>query len=149
MIPDGVTSVKPRPLPGWTITIKTRPLNPPITSHGKVINTTVDAISWSGNTLLDEYFEDFGISMKLPDAPDNTDLYFKTIQDCQVGSIGWVQIPGQAGTLEYPAAKLTLKANGTLINASTGSALGATNSAVSSVSNISMMLAGFLGLFVF
>lgn len=84
-------------------------MEPPITIHGKIINTTVDTISWSGNTLMDEHFEDFRIAMKLPDSSDDTILYFKTIQDCQNGSIAWTQTPSDQGDIEYPAAKLTLK----------------------------------------
>ena len=55
--------------------------------------------------------------MKLPSGPDGTVLFFKIIQKCVIGSNEWTDTSaGGAGhsSSRYPAAKLTLMANGAL-----------------------------------
>jgi uncharacterized protein YcnI len=110
MIPEGVTSVKPRVLSGWIITPLYRPLNPPVTLYGKKINQTVDSISWTGGNVPDNQFEDFSISMRLPAAANGTILYFSVYQSCGKNqSIAWDQRPGPTGEEpSVPAASLTL-----------------------------------------
>src|SRR6187431_412771 len=92
-IPDGVTSVKAQPKAGWKLTIKKRKLDKPIDAgHGNMITETVDEIAWRGGPLLDENFDEFGISMKLPAAPKTT-LYLPVVQECKKGVHRWIEIP--------------------------------------------------------
>ncbi|KAI9176072.1 hypothetical protein H9P43_006437 [Blastocladiella emersonii ATCC 22665] len=92
-IPDGVSSVKPQAVPGWTVTITTRPLNPPITSEGKTINTTVDTVTWNnGPAIPDSQYADFGLQWKTPDAV--TRIVFPVTQVCEGGkTTAWDQVP--------------------------------------------------------
>ncbi len=117
-IPEGVVSVRPRFLPGWTINFLERPLATPIVNGNTTVTTETYAISWSGNVLDVKYYEDFSISMRLPDRPDNTPIYFRVIQTCVQGEIDWAQIPteGAAAEPEFPAARLLLRTNGTMVN---------------------------------
>ncbi|TPX37405.1 hypothetical protein SmJEL517_g00461 [Synchytrium microbalum] len=129
-IADGVTSVKPRQLAGWNITLDYRPLVPPVVSEGVTVNTTVSAVTFTttGVPLDVIYFEDFQIQMKLPAANDSTILYFPTIQACTVGFNNWTQIPvtGQP-TPSTPAPSITLKTNGTLALAASSSVKSSAN----------------------
>ncbi|KAJ3082299.1 hypothetical protein HK102_001803 [Quaeritorhiza haematococci] len=115
VIPEGVSSVKPRQITGWTINITKKPLNPPIQTEGRTINETVDTVSWFGGNLADEYYEDFGLSLRLPPGDDGTKLWFKVYQMCLNGSNPWIEIPeaGKASP-DFPAAALTLMKNGTM-----------------------------------
>ncbi len=139
IIPDGVLSVKPRPVPGWTITINQKPLVPAIKdSHGNTINTTVSSVSWTGGNLPDAWYEDFSIQMKLPKLDDGTKLYWPVYQMCVNGeSNPWAQIPN-GSALDFPAPALTLNNNGTLLPATTPpAAQGASKNAAVSVQGAS------------
>ncbi|KAJ3082298.1 hypothetical protein HK102_001802 [Quaeritorhiza haematococci] len=140
-IPDGISSVKPRQLTGWTITITKRPLATPIQAEDRVINETVDTVSWHGGNLADDYFEDFGLSLRLPTGDDGTKLWFKVWQDCVNGTNPWITIPeaGKASP-DYPAAALTLMKNGTLVKDNHGSESSATAAAATSAKSAAVGL---------
>lgn len=139
-IPDGVTGVKPQLISPWQIEIKTRPLVPPTSET----NTTADEISWFGGFLPEEYYMDFGMTMKLPDGPDGKTVAFDVIQECVTGKNEWV---GQI------APKITLMKNGTLVkaedfgfNASNAQLGPATNSQqTNSAGRVGLSIAGVVG----
>lgn len=110
-IPEGVTSVKPQPKPGWKLEIMSTRLAKPIDAgHGRTITESVSEVSWSGGELADEHFDEFRITMKLPDRPGAT-LYFPVVQDCRQGAHRWIEIPDKgrtAGDLKEPAPALRL-----------------------------------------
>ena len=101
-IPEGVTSVKPQRVAGWSES-KT------LAADGK----TVASVIWDGGSLPDSSFADFGISVKFPAAAGTT-LYFKTVQTLNDGStVAWIEIPAagvDAHSLAKPAPGLTLAA---------------------------------------
>jgi uncharacterized protein YcnI len=108
-IPAGVTSAKPRPKPGWRITIKRGKLPQPVKDFaGNTVTTGVLEVTWTGGPLPDAWFDTFELNLGLPDTPGKT-LYFKTLQRCAKGVHRWVQIPvkGQGEPDEpAPAVKL-------------------------------------------
>ena len=109
-IPDGVTSVKPQPKPGWKLAIKRVKLAKPIAAgHGQTIDEVVSEIGWSGGPLPDDEFDEFRIVMKLPDRPGAT-LYLPVVQDCESGTQRWIETPeaGKASELKEPAPALRL-----------------------------------------
>lgn len=109
-IPKGAVSVKPQVHPGWKISLKKIKLEKPLTSHGKSISESVSEVSWSGGVLPDEFMDEFGISLKLPDGAGEK-LFFPVSQKCKKGLTEWNQIatPEHKGHhLEYPAPYLTL-----------------------------------------
>jgi len=66
-IPDGATNAKAQPKAGWKLT-----------SDGKTI-------TWSGGSLPDDQFDDFGIRLSWPKAAVGSapqKYYFKTVQTC-------------------------------------------------------------------
>lgn len=110
-IPDGVTSAKPQPKPGWTMTIKRTKLAKPIDAgHGRTIDEVVSEVAWTGGSLADNEFDEFKIMMKLPDRPGAT-LYVPVVQECKEGVHRWIEIPDAgkpAKDLKEPAPALLL-----------------------------------------
>ncbi|CAN5234915.1 YcnI family protein [soil metagenome] len=111
-IPDGVVSVKPQMKAGWTVEIRKRTLAAPQPGlHGKTITDTVDEVSWRGGPLPDSLYDTFGVTMKLPDTPDQT-LYFPVVQECEKGTNRWIEIPAAGegpDRLHEPAPGIRLK----------------------------------------
>lgn len=111
-IPDGVTSVKPQPKPGWEVnTVKTKLATPTKGSHGEAITEAITEVSWSGGRLLDEHIDEFMMQIRLPNAAPGTVLYFPIVQDCEKGITRWIEIPApgaKPGGLKEPAPALRL-----------------------------------------
>ncbi len=112
-IPDGVLSVKPQPKAGWEVELRTRPLETPVRgAHGHEIRETVSEVTWRGGPLPDTHFDEFALSMRLPDQPGAT-LHFPVVQTCADGSIAWNGIPAPGQTwseLPAPAPFIRLRA---------------------------------------
>jgi len=111
-LPEGVISARPQVKPGWTIETKMRPIEPPVAGPHGMITETLDQVIWRGGPLPNAYFDEFGLSMRLPDEPGKT-LYFPTIQECEDGTSRWTEIPepGEAwGDRKYPAPFVRIKA---------------------------------------
>jgi len=92
-IPDGVVSVTPQAVPGWTVETTSGKLSEPVELHGETVTEGVKTVTWTGGPLAAHEFTDFGISMALPDRPAGTMLYFPAIQQCAEGVTRWIQIP--------------------------------------------------------
>jgi uncharacterized protein YcnI len=91
-IPEGVIGVKPQPKSGWELTIEKARVDPPIKdSHGNLITETVREVDWTGR-LPDAYYDEFRMSVKLPDKPGAT-LYWKVVQECEAGVHRWIEVP--------------------------------------------------------
>ena len=110
-LPDGVLSAKPMPKPGWTVAIKTRPLDKPVAGqHGTAIREAVTEVAWQGGRLENAQFDEFVVMVALPDRAGET-LYFPTVQTCEKGANNWTGIPaaGQnAHDLSEPAPSITV-----------------------------------------
>jgi uncharacterized protein YcnI len=116
-IPDGVLSVKPQVHAGWKIGIKKKKLAKPVMLHDAEVTETVSEVSWSGGSLPDEYMDEFGLSVKLPDA-DGARLLFPVIQECKKGVMHWTsatasghgehsaQLPAPALSLTHPSSSM-------------------------------------------
>lgn len=96
-IPAGFASVKPQAKAGWAVnTVK---------ADGK----NVSEVIWSGGSLADSQFDDFGLSLKYPSTPGT--YYVPVVQLCGAASVAWTQIPaaGQdSHSLESPAPSVTV-----------------------------------------
>jgi uncharacterized protein YcnI len=92
-MPAGVISAKPMPKPGWTIEIKSTPLDKPVTGlHGNAIRQAVTEVTWRGGRVENAEFDEFILLVGLPDRPGET-LFFPAIQTCEKGSNEWTGIP--------------------------------------------------------
>lgn len=112
-LPAGLTSVKPQPKPGWTLSIERGPRPAPvIDAHGTEHTEGVQAIVWHGGNLPDSQFDTFSIMMRLPEAAD-TVLHFPVVQTCAGAERHWTEVPesgAHAHDLESPAPALRLTA---------------------------------------
>jgi uncharacterized protein YcnI len=91
-IPAGFTSVKAQAKAGWQV------------ATVKADGTNVSEVIWSGGSLPDSQFDDFGISVKFPTAPGV--YYAPVVQMCGSASAAWVQIPAageNSHSLKSPA----------------------------------------------
>ena len=111
-IPEGITSVTPQVVPGWAIERTIDQLATPLDDgHGGQITERTSAVTWTGGPLAHDQLEEFGLSVKLPDAPGTT-ITFPTIQTCDDGSTAeWIQVaaPGDDEP-DSPAPAITLTA---------------------------------------
>jgi len=98
-IPSGFSAVRPQQIPGWTAeTIKD--------AAG-----TVTAVKWSGGSLPDSQFADFGINVKYPAAPGKYPV--PVIQYCGTASSAWIEVAAEgqdSHSLAKPAPVLTVEA---------------------------------------
>jgi uncharacterized protein YcnI len=110
-IAEGITSVTPQVVPGWTIERTIEQLDPPLDDgHGGEITERTAVVTWTGGPLAHDQLEEFGLSVKLPDAPGTT-ITFPTIQTCDDGTTSeWIQV-AEEGEEEperpAPAVELT------------------------------------------
>src|SRR5690606_34012959 len=109
-IPSGLQSVRPEVVAGWDVEVVIGELEEPYESHGETVTEGPVEIVWSGGNLPDEHFQEFGLSMKLPDAPGET-FYFPFVQICEEGESAWIEIPDTVeewNDLDSPAPYITL-----------------------------------------
>lgn len=114
-IAAGVTSAKPRPKPGWKLTVKRGVLPKPVKDfEGNTVTRGVLEVTWSGGNLPDAYFDTFELRLGMPKTPGKT-LWFPTVQRCAKGVHRWIQIPkeGQPEPDEpAPGVKLVKSSGG-------------------------------------
>ncbi len=103
-LPEGVLSAKPQVHPGWEISTKEVKLKKPTLLHGKPVTETISEVSWSGGPLQDQFMDEFGLSVLLPDRPGET-LLFPVIQECGKQTSNWTE-SGPEG--KFPAPSLLL-----------------------------------------
>lgn len=98
-----------KPVPGWTITIKSVTLARPVTTDDGSFSTAVSEVTWAGGAIAPGQFQDFSVSADpLPDGV--TSVAFKVIQTYSNGDIvRWIDLP-QAGqpAPDHPAPILAL-----------------------------------------
>jgi periplasmic copper chaperone A len=108
-LPAGILSVKPQIHPGWKISTKKIKLEKPAELHGKPITETISEVAWSGGRIPDEFMDEFGMSVKLPEKSEGK-LVFPVIQKCAKGSANWEEVTTSehAGHTKFPAPFLIL-----------------------------------------
>lgn len=98
-IPAGFGSVRPQQMPGWNAeTIK----------NAEGVTT---GVRWTGGSLPDAQFADFGVSVKYPATAGTYAI--PVVQRCGAAEEAWIQIPaaGQdSHSLKYPAPTVKVAA---------------------------------------
>jgi uncharacterized protein YcnI len=111
-----------KPVPGWTVTVRTVTLAKPIVTDDGSFTTAVSEVTWKGGTIQPGQYQDFSVSADpLPSGVGQ--LVFKALQTYSNGDVvRWIDLP-QAGQPEpeHPAPVLTL----TRAGADAGDAAGA------------------------
>ena len=110
-IPEGVIVVKPADKAGWSVSTLSGKFKATYNYNGSKVSRGITEVDWSGY-LPDKMMDTFSVDVYLTDAlKPNTTLYFSIVQECQVGTNHWVQIPAKGKTADdydYPAAALKL-----------------------------------------
>lgn len=109
-IPEGVVSVKPQVVAGWTIDTITNTYDTPVMLHGAPVTSGVTEVAWEGGPLADAYLQEFGMSVHVPEAVGAT-LLFPVIQECEEGETAWIEemVEGEEEP-EHPAPFISLVA---------------------------------------
>ena len=109
-MPPGFAHASYEPVAGWRIAVAKRKLATPVqTDHGETLTEEVSRITFAatGKGIGPGEFEDFGLSVGLPDRPVGTKLTFKALQTYDGGRVvRWIGAPGS----DEPAPRVTLVA---------------------------------------
>lgn len=103
-LPKGFVTAKPQYKAGWTATVVKSKLDKPVPAgHGKMADEQIDEIIWKGGPLPHDQYDEFGVLMKLPDAPGT--LWFPVKQICEKGVEDWKNVPagGEWHETDHPA----------------------------------------------
>ncbi|MEU5912782.1 YcnI family protein [Micromonospora sp. NPDC047527] len=108
-----VGSVSTMPVPGWTVAVEKRKVDPPIEVHGSPITEAVSKLTWTATGdagIKPGQFQEFGVSMG--PLPQVESMVFKTLQTYSDGNISrWIDEPVAGGEEpDHPAPVLTLAA---------------------------------------
>ncbi|WP_405094685.1 YcnI family protein [Micromonospora sp. NBC_01412] len=109
-----VGSVSTMPVPGWTVAVEKRKVDPPVQVHGSEVAEAVSKITWTATgdaAVKPGQFQEFPVSMG--PLPQVDTMVFKTLQTYSDGNVArWIEEPPAAGgeEPEKPAPVLTLTA---------------------------------------
>ncbi|TGN64594.1 DUF1775 domain-containing protein [Nocardioides eburneiflavus] len=106
-VPESVLAVTPTRNPYYEVEKTMVDLDEPVAdAHGNEVTERVGSIVYTADTPLPEGQRDtFELSFQLPDAEGEM-LTFPTVQTCQEGETGWVEVPAEgqdADELDNPA----------------------------------------------
>jgi periplasmic copper chaperone A len=111
-MPPGFVFASYEPVPGWSVKIAKEKLDEPIEVEGLELNEQIAQITWTGDPerggiIRPGEFQDFGLSVGMPDGEPGTKLTFKALQVYEGGEVvRWI---GPEDTDE-PAPTVTLTA---------------------------------------
>jgi uncharacterized protein YcnI len=107
--PPGFLFVSTEPVPGWNAEVTMRKLDKPVEQFGERITEEVDRVTFTPvgeSTLGPGEFQDFGLSVGVPDKPGST-LRFPAVQTYSSGEVvRWIGPPDA----EEPAPQVELTA---------------------------------------
>jgi uncharacterized protein YcnI len=137
------------PHPGWSFTVKTTTLNPPVKTDDGTISEAVSLVTWTADGPADAIpvggYADFDVTAGT--LPDTSSLTFKALQTYSSGEVvHWIEIP-QAGQTEpdTPAPMLTLSSAGAG-SGGTAPAASAVTTGKSSASDTTARILGGIGI---
>ncbi|MER7268593.1 YcnI family protein [Micromonospora carbonacea] len=108
-----VGSVSTMPVPGWTVAVEKRKVDPPVQVHGSEVTEAVAKITWTATgdaAVKPGQFQEFPVSMG--PLPQVDTMVFKALQTYSDGTVvRWIEEPAAgAEEPEKPAPVLTLTA---------------------------------------
>jgi uncharacterized protein YcnI len=110
-IPEGVIAVKPMPKPGWELTTKQGEYAQAYDYFGEKLTEGVKEVAWTGGNLPDEWYDEFVLRVRLPDAAPGTVIRFPVVQECVEGVHRWIEVPAEGqdpDSVAEPAPFVTL-----------------------------------------
>jgi uncharacterized protein YcnI len=107
-MPDGFISASYQAVPGWKVDVAKEKLAKPIKLEGIPVDEQVSTITFSGGKIAPGQFQDFPLSVKIPDAKAGSELTFKALQTYSDGDVArWIG----AADSDKPAPTVTLTAS--------------------------------------
>ncbi|GIJ80092.1 Uncharacterized protein YcnI [Micromonospora phaseoli] len=108
-----IGSVSTTPVPGWTVAVEKRTVDPPVQVHGAEISEVVAKVRWTaeaGTAIGPGTFQEFPVL--LGPLPETDQMIFKALQTYSDGAVvRWIDEPEPGGEEPAtPAAVLTLTA---------------------------------------
>jgi uncharacterized protein len=95
-LPDGFLFVSYEPVPGWKTKVTTQKLPTPVKTEDGEVTEQVKRVTWTGGTIGPGQFQDFPLSVQIPDKPGQA-LTFKAIQTYDNGKVvRWIGPPDAA-----------------------------------------------------
>lgn len=113
-IPEGFVGVKPMPKPGWTLAVESGDYDRAYELHGREVGDGPLAVTWSGGSLDDAYYDEFVLTGTLAGVEAGQVLAFRTTQLCAGGEVAWTELPAAGQNpheLDHPAPALTILAS--------------------------------------
>jgi periplasmic copper chaperone A len=105
--PPGFLSVSTEPVPGWNAELTMRKLDQPVEQFGEQVTEEVGTITFSGGVIRPGQFQDFGLSLAVPEGKPGSMLTFKSVQTYSNGEVvRWIGPPDS----EEPAPQVELTA---------------------------------------
>jgi periplasmic copper chaperone A len=105
--PPGFLFVSYEPVPGWNAELTMRKLDKPVEQFGEQVTEEVDTITFSGGEIGPGEFQDFGLSVAVPEGKPGSMLTFKAVQTYSNGEVvRWIGPPDS----EEPAPQVELTA---------------------------------------
>jgi periplasmic copper chaperone A len=105
--PPGFLSVSTEPVPGWNSELSVRKLDKPVEQFGEQVTEEVGSITFSGGAIGPGEFQDFGLSLAVPEGKPGSMLTFKAVQTYSNGEVvRWIGPPDS----EEPAPQVELTA---------------------------------------
>lgn len=105
-LPPGFVSASFEPVPGWQVRVVRERLPTPIETENGPISEQISRIVWSGGEIPPGAFQDFPISVQVPDRVGET-LQFKALQTYAGGEVvRWIG----AADSDTPAAEVAVTA---------------------------------------
>jgi uncharacterized protein YcnI len=142
-----IAQVLAKPVPGWTISVRTVTLAKPLTTDDGTFTTAVNEIDWTGGTVQPGQYQDFQISVD-PLPSDTPQLVFKAVQTYSNGDVvRWIDLSTSGDpNPDHPAPVLTLTpaSSSSTTATETASAPTVATSAPSSSSNDGLGIAGLV-----
>jgi uncharacterized protein YcnI len=111
-LPHGFYSLSYKKVPGWKVKITKKKLGKPVTLEGFKVTTEVTRVVWTGNPrkggiIRPDQFEEFPISVRVPDGNAGDQLVFRAFQTYRGGErVAWTG----AEDSDTPAPRVTLTA---------------------------------------
>lgn len=116
-IPESLYTVTPTVNPLWEVEKVMEELAEPVEiGHGQMVSERVGEVVYTAITPLAEGFRDkFELSIRVPDDAAGTTMYFPTVQICEEGETGWIELPAEGQSpfeLDYPSPFVNVVAGG-------------------------------------
>jgi uncharacterized protein len=111
--PDGFYFLSYKKVPGWKVKITRETLPAPVDLEGLSITQQISRVVWTGNpkkggVIRPSQFEEFPVSVRVPDGEAGSQLMFRAIQTYRGGEkVRWTAADPAADT---PAPRVTLAA---------------------------------------